>query len=142
MRENRFLESSIEETRAIHILQNKAIREVYTAKPGDRMRDVITLMKERDISQLPVVDEGKLVGMVNEVELLNHMLFSTRPHSPDETIKDLIIRSVTTVDVDTPMEVLMSLFGTARVAVALDNEQVVGIITKIDLLDFLSELVI
>lgn len=138
MRENRFLESSLEETRARHILQSKTIQQVYTAQPSDRMRDVITLMKERDISQLPVVDNGKLAGMVTEVELLNHMLFSTHTHSPDETIEGMITRDVTTVDIDTPMEALMSLFGTARVAVVLEEESVTGIITKIDLLDFLA----
>ena len=62
MRENRFLESSLEETRAINILQNKAIQKVYTAHPDDLMRDVINLMKDLDISQLPVVEDGKLVG--------------------------------------------------------------------------------
>ncbi len=138
MSENRFLESSLEETRARHILQSKTIQKVYTAQPSDRMRDVITLMKERDISQLPVVDNGKLAGMVTEVELLNHMLFSTHTHSSDETIEDMITRDVTTVDIDTPMEALMSLFGTARVAVVLEEESVAGIITKIDLLDFLA----
>ena len=138
MRENRFLESSLEETRAIHILQSKRIQKVYTAQPADRMQDVIDLMKELDISQLPVVDDGKLVGMVTEVELLNHMLFSTHQHSPDETIEKMITRNVTTVQIDTSMETLMSLFGTARVAVILDHEQVAGIITKIDLLGYLA----
>jgi cystathionine beta-synthase len=138
MRENRFLESSLEETRARHILQSKTIQQVYTAQPSDRMRDVITLMKKRDISQLPVIADGKLAGMVTEVELLNHMLFSTHTHSPDETIEGMITRNVTTVDIDTPMEALMSLFGTARVAVVLEEESVAGIITKIDLLDFLA----
>ena len=138
MRENRFLESSLEEARAGHILQHKAIQQVYTASPRDRMRDVISLMKERDISQLPVVEDGRLVGLVTEVELLNHLLFSTHEHSPDETIEGMITRNVTTAQVDTPMETLMSLFGTARVAVILDQEEVVGIITKIDLLDFLA----
>ena len=138
MQENRFLESSLEETRARHVLQSKRIQEVYTAKPGDRMREVIALMKQLDISQLPVVAEGRLVGIVTEVELLNHMLFSTHTHSLDETIEGMIIRQVTTVDVDTPMETLMSLFGTARVAVVLEGEVIAGIITKIDLLDFLA----
>jgi cystathionine beta-synthase len=138
MRENRFLESSLTEARADHILRGKAIQKVYTAQPTDRLRDVVSLMKELDISQLPVLDDGKLVGLVTEVELLNHMLFSTHTHSADETIEAMVARDVPTVQVETPMETLMSLFGTARVAVVLDGEPVVGIITKIDLLDFLA----
>jgi cystathionine beta-synthase len=142
MRENRFLASSMDEVRAIHVLQSKTIQEVYTAKPTDRMREVIHLMKKLDISQLPVTENGRLVGMVTEVELLNHMLFSTHTHSPDETIAEIIRPSVTTVDVDTPMETLMSVFATARVAVVLEADKIAGIITKIDLLDFLAKEVV
>jgi len=138
MRENRFLLSSREETRALHVLQAKASQEIYTARPDDRMQDVIGLMKKKDISQLPVVDKGHLVGMVTEVELLNHMLFSTHQHSPDETIADMVSSNVTTVEIDTPMETLMSVFATARVAVVMDSQGIAGIITKIDLLDFLA----
>jgi cystathionine beta-synthase len=139
MRENRFLERSLEEVRAIHVLQAKPIQEVYTAGPNDRMQDVIELMKKRDISQLPVVEDGHLMGMVTEVELLNHMLFATHKHSPDEIIAEMISPDVNTVDVDTPMETLMSVFATARVAVVLDGSGIAGIITKIDLLDFLAK---
>lgn len=138
MRENGFLESSMEERRAADVLKAKETQELYTARPGDKMRDVIDLMKGQDISQLPVIENGHVVGMVTEVELLNHMLFSTHTHTPDETIADMISGDFTTVDVDTSMETLMSVFATARVAVVLGNGELEGIITKIDLLDYLS----
>ncbi len=139
MRENGFLESSLEETRALNVLQSKKIQEVFTARPSDRMRDVIHLMKQLDISQLPVVENGSVIGMVTEVELLNHMLFATHTHTPDETIADLIRSDFTTIAIETPMETLMSVFATARVAIVLDGARLVGIITKIDLLDFLAD---
>jgi len=77
--------------------------------------------------------------MVTEVELLNHMLFATHTHTPDETIADLIRSDFTTIAIETPMETLMSVFATARVAIVLDGAKLVGIITKIDLLDFLAD---
>ncbi|RME49575.1 MAG: cystathionine beta-synthase [Caldilineae bacterium] len=138
MRENRFLESSLQEARTLHVLQSKTIQEVYTARPTDRMQDVIALMKEKDISQVPVVEGERLIGMVTEVELLNHMLFATHPHTPDETIADLVRPNVTTVDINAPLETLMSVFAIARVAVVLDEGKIAGILTKIDLLDFLA----
>lgn len=142
MRENRFLEGSMDEVRTFHVLQAKAVREVYTVSPTDTMQSVIELMKRQDISQLPVATEGRLVGMVSEVELLNHMLFSTHQHSPDETIAEMINTNVTTINIDAPMETLMSIFTTARVVVVLENEQIAGVITKIDLLDFLAKKVV
>ncbi|MCB9077881.1 MAG: cystathionine beta-synthase [Anaerolineaceae bacterium] len=142
MRENRFLEGSMDEVRTFHVLQAKAVRDVYTVSPSDTMQKVIELMKRLDISQMPVAEDGRLVGMVSEVELLNHMLFSTHQHSPDETIAEMISPNVTTIDIDAPMETLMSIFTTARVVVVLENEQIVGVITKIDLLDFLAKKVV
>ena len=142
MRENRFLEGSLDEVRTFHVLQAKAVREVYTVSPTDTMQNVIELMKRLDISQLPVAEDGRLVGMVSEVELLNHMLFSTHQHSPEETIAEMISTNVTTIDIDAPMETLMSVFTTARVVVVLENEQIAGVITKIDLLDFLAKKVV
>ena len=138
MRENRFLESSLQEKRAVHVLQAKNIQEVFTATPQDSMHKVISLMKKQDISQLPVVEAGRVVGMVTEVELLNHMLFATHTHTAEETIAEMIRTDFTTIDIDTSMEILMSVFATARVAVVMEANQLAGIITKIDLLDFLA----
>ena len=128
----------MEERRAIDVLHAKEIQEVYTAQASDRMRDVINLMKKLDISQLPVVENGSVIGMVTEVELLNHMLFSTHTHTPDETIAEMIQTDFTTINVETPMETLMSVFAMARVAVVTDGDELAGIITKIDLLDYLA----
>ncbi len=138
MRENGYLESTLEEAHALHVLQSKKIQQVYTTESTAKLRDVIGQMKALDVSQLPVVDDGKLVGMVAEVDLLNHMLFTPNANHADETIAGIVDPDVPTVTPDTPMEALMSVFATASVVVVMDGETVSGIITKIDLLDFLS----
>ncbi len=138
MRENGYLESALEEAHARHVLQSKKIRKVFTTGSDAKLRDVIGQMKALDVSQLPVVDNGKLVGMVTEVDLLNHMLFAPAAAPADEPIAGIVDPDVTTVAPDTAMETLMSVFATAGVAVVIDGEAVTGIITKIDLLDFLS----
>jgi len=138
MRENGFLESAWTERRVADVLATKAIQTLYTARPSDRQADVIALMKQHDISQVPVVDDGRLVGIVTEVELLDHMLTAGHTHDPSETIEALIRPQVATVSPDAPLETLMSLFTTRRVVLVTEGEQVVGIITKIDLLDFLA----
>ncbi len=138
MRENGYLESTLEEARALHVLQSKKIQQVYTTESTAKLREVIGQMKALDVSQLPVVDDGKLVGMVAEVDLLNHMLFTPNANHAEETIAGIVDPDVSTVTPDTPMEALMSVFATASVVVVMDGETVSGIITKIDLLDFLS----
>lgn len=139
MRENGFLESTWIEIRVADVLKGKTLHTLYTAHPSDRQKDVIALMKTRDISQVPVIDEtGRLAGMVTEVELLDHMLTVGHTHDAQETIEPLIQTDVATVTPDTPLESLMSTFTIRRAAVVLEDEQVIGIITKIDLLDYLA----
>lgn len=53
--------------------------EVITCKPDDPVGVLAKLFKENHISGLPVVDEGKLVGLVSETDLI--ALFKTPEHS-------------------------------------------------------------
>jgi cystathionine beta-synthase len=139
MRENGFLESAWIEIRAADVLARKTLQTLFTVKQTDRQNDVIALMKAHDISQVPVVDEdGRLNGIVTEVELLDHLLMAGHTHDSAETITPLVRTDVATVAPDAPLEALMSLFTTRRVVLVSENEQLIGIITKIDLLDFLA----
>ncbi|GAB4271218.1 MAG: cystathionine beta-synthase [Candidatus Promineifilaceae bacterium] len=140
MRENGFLERSWVEYRASDIQNTKQVSEVITAKPTDLMRDVVARLKANNVSQLPVVDEnGRLVGIVTEIDLLNHMLLTDHQHhNSDETIANIINRNVPVVRPNTPLETLMALFSSQSAVVIATEGKVQGILTKIDILDFLS----
>jgi cystathionine beta-synthase len=139
MRENGFLESAWAELHVSDVLASKASQELYIANPRDSQADVIALMKKHDVSQLPVVEDGRVLGLVTEVELLDHWLTSDHPHQPTEPIKGLVRPQVAAVEPSTSLEALTSMFTTRRVVLVVEGEKLVGIITKIDLLDFLTE---
>lgn len=140
MRENGFLEQTWVDFRAADIQQAKTDDTVITAHAGDRLTDVVGLLKKHGVSQLPVVDdEGRLLGMVREIDLLKHMLTAGHEHDRDETIESMIDRSVPVVQPNTPLETLMGIFSERRAVVVTTNgDKVYGILTQIDLLDFLS----
>ena len=139
MRENGFLESAWMEIRASDVLAGKTMQTLHTARPTDRQNDVIALMKQHDISQLPVIDKhNRISGIVTEVELLDHMLTAGHAHDAAETIEHLVRPDVTTATPDTFLESLMTTFTTRRVVLVVDDERLIGIITKIDLLDYLA----
>ncbi len=77
-------------------------------------------------------------GIVTEIDLLNHMLTASHVHQPDETIESVIDPNVPVVRPDTPLETLMSIFSDHSAAVIAAGDEVQGILTKIDILDFLS----
>jgi cystathionine beta-synthase len=139
MRENGFLEVAWLEVRAADIHAAKLDTTVITAEPSDLMTDVVGLFKQHNISQVPVINEGgKLKGIVTEVALLNHLLSIDHEHSAGETIESIIDPNVPLVRPNTPLETLMDIFANNNVAVLATGDQVEGILTKIDILDFIS----
>lgn len=141
MRENGFLERAWIDYRAIDVQAAKPDQEVITAVPHDLLTDVVALMKKYNISQLPVVnDNGRLQGIVTEIDLLNHMLQEDHGrHDRDETIAAIVDTNVPVVRPTAPLETLMGIFSQHNaVIIATPDDEVEGILTKIDILDFLS----
>jgi cystathionine beta-synthase len=136
MRENGFLEEEKGLGTVKDLLANKPGAQVVTASADARVRDVIETMKKHGISQLPVLDHGKLRGMVQEVDLLRHLV---QGHGTlDSTIADLIESDYATVTPSTKVELLQGVLNDAKIAIVLDRDTVVGVVTKIDLIDFLA----
>lgn len=139
MRENGFLERAWVDVRASDIQAAKSDGGMVTARPTDLITDVIALLKRHDVSQVPVVsDDGKLQGLVTEVALLNHMLSMDHKHTPEETVEAIVEQTVTVVRPNTPLETLMGIFATDSVVLISEGDRLEGILTKIDILDFLS----
>ncbi len=138
MRENGFLVAPWYGGQVANLLAQRALAPVLTAQPDDRITDVVDTMKRHNISQLPVVRDGQLMGLISELDLLNHMLFARHTHSAEETIEGLVSTEVAVVTPDTPLDTLGDIFSQGQVAVVLETGQVTGIITKIDLIDYLA----
>ena len=142
MRENGFFSREWCEGTAEDVLKAKPRRDLISVTPDDRMKDVIALMTANGISQAPVISEGRLAGIVREVDLLEHLLMASHEHTPDETIADVIQPEVITAYPDTPLEKLMSLFMVESDVVLVvpreeeDDRNILGILTKIDILDY------
>jgi cystathionine beta-synthase len=135
MRENGFLEDEAGLGVVQDLLMTKST-DVITAKATDRVRDVISRMKAHGISQLPVVKEGKLIGALAEVDLLRFLVGGE--YSLDSTVEPLVESNYTTCSPRTKIELVQSMLSDVKMCIVLENDDVIGIITKIDLIDFLA----
>jgi cystathionine beta-synthase len=133
MRENGYLEAEM--GTVADLLRAKGL-PLITAAPDEHVRAVIAKMKQYDVSQLPVVADGGLVGMVSEVDLLSYLLEGG--HSLDDPIALLVNPSAPVVTPETPVADLAEIFLSANAAVVVDSGRVVGIVTKIDVIDHLA----
>lgn len=137
MRENGFLDEPDPLGTVAQLLAAKKPRALVMARKGDRIRDVIALMRDSDISQLPVLDErGRLTGIIAEVDLLAYLVKSEG--SLDHQIDELVESDYASVTPATRVHLLRNIFNDAKIVVVQDKDDVVGVITKIDLIEYLA----
>lgn len=141
MRENGFLESAWSEKSVADILGSRLYASsLITAAHDDRLSSVVNLMKQHDISQVPVVDQqGELVGIVTEVELLKHILDSGCNNDPDETITAIVNPWFYTAAPGDNIGKVLDAFDRGTVVVVVEGNRPVGVLTKIDVIDLLSQ---
>jgi cystathionine beta-synthase len=136
MRENGFAEAPWETLRLDELLRALPPRRLVTAGSGDRVGDVIRRMKEHAVSQVPVVEGDRLVGILTESDLLGKL--ADGHADTGSAVAEVMFRNVHTVRADERAGVLADLFARHLVAVVVDAEKrLVGILTKIDLVDHL-----
>src|SRR5262249_34753147 len=132
MRENGFLDEEKSLGTVRDILGGRTASSVVTASANARVREVIDTMKNHGISQVPVLDNAKPRGMVEEVDLLRHLV---QGHGTlDSSIAGLVESDYATVTPSTKVELLQGVLNDAKIAIVLDREAVVGVVTKIDLI--------
>lgn len=138
MRENGFLEDEPGIGTVADILHMRGKRKIVTTSPSSKVKDVIATLKQLGISQLPVLEKGKLRGIVGEVDLLRHLV--TGHKSATSTIAELVESDYATVTPDTKVELLQGVLADAKSAIVMERDTVVGIVTKIDLIDYLAKI--
>ncbi len=136
MSENGFLEEPDPLGTVSDLLRSKPRRPIVTVPKGDAIRDTISKLKEHGISQVPVIAEGRLEGLVSELDLLNYLL--AHPGRTDAPIDDLIEADYATVTPQTKVKLLRNIFNEAKLVCVLDRDDLLGVITKIDLIEYLA----
>lgn len=123
---------------------------VITTRPDTPIMDALNLMKQEHIRRLPVVEKGKLVGIVSEEDLLNASASSATTLSVWELnyllskikIQDVMTKEVITVTEDTPIEDAARIMADNKIGglPVMRDSELVGIITETDLFKILLEL--
>ncbi len=136
MRENGFLDDGWGNSTVDDLLTAKGgPGHVYTTSAGETVARVVAQMKEHGISQLPVIDGNRIVGIVNESDVLNHLLGEG---SRDDAIDGLIESQFAIVSPSDRTALLGQFFRQNKVVLVMDGNDLAGIITKIDFIDFVS----
>ena len=117
------------------ILRPYSQRDTVVVAPGDLLVTAYQRMKLYDVSQLPVMDGDALVGIVDESDVLLHVYGDEQRFR--DPVSTAMVSKLDRVDVTAPVEALLEVFDRGHVAMIVEGEQFLGLITRIDLLNWL-----
>ena len=110
-------------------------RAVVTIKPDDKLMTAYARMKLYDISQIPVVEGERVIGLLDEWDLL--MAVQDDPGKFHLLVADAMTQNLDSVALNTPLASLIDTFNKGHVALVIDQGKFYGLITRIDVLNYL-----
>lgn len=110
---------------------------VATLAPGETLLQAYRRMKLFDVSQLPVMEGHQVVGILDESDVL--LKVQADPSRFAQPVSSAMCANVVTIAPDAPISELLPIFAKDLVAVVADQGRFVGLITKIDLLNYLRK---
>jgi acetoin utilization protein AcuB len=126
-------------------------KNVITLDANDYMTDAVSLLKQNNIHRLPVLEKGKLMGIVTQEDLIKTALYGEERTEVDDMlyrlsnirVKEIMTKGPATIPVDYTVDEVLDLFLKIKISgapVVDEKGNMVGIITRSDLLSAKSML--
>ena len=140
MRNHGFLESKPNVTVSEILKMRPKDQSVIAMHPDDTVGDAIKRMTERNISQMPVIEDGKVVGSLTETRILNRLI--DQPGARDEPVRSVMGEPLPVVPHSLHLDHLSAYLEREAGAVLVDTDQDhnFAVITKSDLISALARL--
>jgi len=110
--------------------------EVISIGPDDTLLTAFKRMRDSDVSQLPVVDaSGRPTGIIDESDLL--VKVHRDPAHFNDPVKNAMTDRLETLSPNAKIKDLLDVFDRGRVAIVMDGDKFLGLVTRTDLLSYL-----
>jgi cystathionine beta-synthase len=117
------------------VSRRHAEKATVTVSPDDTLMTAYKRMRLHDVSQLPVIDKGKVVGLVDETDLLWEVYAANERFK--EPVANAMSKRLDTLQASRPLSDLLPVFARGHTAILMDGEEFLGLITPVDLLNHL-----
>ena len=117
------------------IARRYAEGSAITVRPDDTLIQAYRRMKIDDVSQVPVMEDDRLVGIIDESDIL--LAVHADAERFNAPVSGSMVTALDTVQVDADIDDLLPIFAKDRVAIVEDGDRFVGLITRIDVLNYL-----
>jgi cystathionine beta-synthase len=137
LRQHGFLQADWELGTMSDLLRSIGQRELITLDVEAKVEKATELFKEHGISQIPILDGGRLVGILTELDVMRELVSGRA--SPSTTVAEAMVRKVSTVQLNETAGALLGIFEQGEVALVVDQDRrLIGIVTKMDLIDIVA----
>ncbi len=138
MKENGFLDPSMDMPVSQLLAQKDKPKDLLFVSIDHTVSDAVKMMKEYDISQMPVLEHGKMIGSVQESNLLNKVFEDMNVFS--KSVKEVMNESLPTIiSTDKISMVFSKLSNGASAVIVTENDMPVSLVTKMDMLAFMGK---
>ena len=108
--------------------------EMISVSPTDTLLVAYNRMRASDISQIPVINNDKLMGLLDEEDLL--FTVSKDSEAFSNKVSSHMIEKLDILQFGASEDELLSVLAEGKVAIIYDNETFIGFITKVDLINY------
>ena len=128
----------MEVTGTVEALLSGKGRDVYGVSPDSTVFDAIEQLADRNIGALLVMEGGRLIGVFSERDYTRKVALAGR-NSRETRVREIITGRIVSVEPSTPVPECMRLMIANRVRhlPVLDGDQVVGVVSIGDLVNFI-----
>lgn len=117
------------------IARRHAEQAIVSIGPDDMLSTALARMKLYDFQQLPVLDGDRVVGIIDESDILMAVYHdASRFRDP---VRGAMTSRLDTLHATAPLDALLPVFDQGHVAIVMDEHQFLGLITRYDLLNYL-----
>jgi cystathionine beta-synthase len=135
MAENGYLEPATKARTATDLIARRGKRELISVSPEDDAEAAVGCFRKHGVSQVPVIEDGKLVGCVRELTVARLMQSGRQPCQV--SVGEIMARPMPAVDGLTQLDEIYRLLSSGNSGVIVTRgSEILDIITRIDLIEF------
>jgi len=140
MDEQRFLGRHMTGTVADLVTRRYREGAVIVVKPTETIRTAYNRMRAADVSQLPVMDGDRIVGLIDDRAILQHVGSVHRAAAFQDPVTRAMTGNIRLTPANAPIESLEPIFAAGHIVIVMDGQEFLGLVTRVDLLnDFINQ---
>lgn len=133
MRNHGFLEDKTYGTARDILSGRNGSYELTVVRKEDTVKEAITIMNNKGVSQIPVLEKGNVIGSLTDSKLLSKLI--DNPKLKDSPVSEVMEDAMKFVALDSTLDVLSSLVNKEKAVLVRDHLDQIHIITKHDILE-------